>query len=1133
MVDSYIGRRLADYELVERIGEGGMGAVYRARSASGELVAIKLIKRGMDTEAILRRFQNERRILAAMDHANIARWLDAGTTDEGLPYFVMEYIAGRPLNEYCDAERLTVDGRLRLFQQICSAVECAHKIQVIHRDIKPENILVTPAGEPKLLDFGIAKILDRDLIAASEDVTITLGSVMTPRYASPEQARGGLLTFASDIYSLGVLLYELLTGRSPYRLAEQSAQALVDAIRHQYPELPSAAASHPDSAETASRQRSTTPASLRSSLAGNLDAIVLKALEKDPRRRFSSAAEFSADIGRHLEGRAIRSRRSRLRGPLLSLGVWPRAAIAAVLLLALLSAGALLFRRHAARIAGRPSVAVLGFENLSRQPSTEWMGTALTEMLSTELAAGGRLRTVPGELVSRVKFELALPNAQTFATDTLTRLRRSLSADYVVLGSYLALGDAGAQAVRLDLRLQDTRTGEVVTSVSETRRSSELLPLVARTGALLRDQLGAGEVLSADAGTLRRTLPQSGEAARNYSEGLERLRRFDTLAARDLLRNAVATAPDHALSHAALAAASSLLGYDVEARDEARKALELSSELSREERLSIQGRFFESTRAWDKAVETYGMLRHDFPDNVEYGLQLAAAQTSAGQSGAALETVSSLRVLRSAAEDPRVDLAEAEAALASSNLPLARAAARHAAESGASQGLRILAARARLLECRIFSAMGDPQRALAAAGASQTLYRDAGHRQGIAWAIIEAGGVLTQLGDVAGARARYEESLAVCRTIGDQNCIGTDLDSLGVLRRRQGDLQGALEMHRQAIEIRRAVGDRAGVASALYNVGNVLEVIGDLPHAEAAEAEALDLRRQLADGRGAALTMSRLANIRRRLGALEEARKSNEQALSQLRGIGDRGGAAMALFNLGLVLYDEGNLARSRTVFQEALAIRREQKDKNNTAQVLAALALVSLAEGKTTEAHSQIAESIATREQLGEIVSVAQSKLVLADILLEERHLGTAEDTARDAAGRFRTVHAGASEAEAELALARTQLAQRNPRAAAESIARATMLLNGSKDVLLVLSRNLVLARTEFALGRQQAGTRILERTLASATQLGLPGTQFEARLALAENGTGTAEALSSDARSAGYLRIAQLAGSVSVHRQ
>jgi tetratricopeptide (TPR) repeat protein len=1063
--DPFIGRRLDGYELVRRIGEGGMGAVYCARRVdSGETVAVKLIKRGMDTDAMLRRFQNERRILAALDHPNVARLLDAGATPDGLPYFVMEHIAGEPINRYCDARKLSIDERLRLFLKVCGAVESAHQIQVIHRDIKPENILVTAEGEPKLLDFGIAKILNQDFAAASQEVTVTLGPAMTPYYASPEQTRGGLVTPATDIYSLGVLLYELLTGQSPYRPAERSAQALADAICHQRPRPPSVAVARLAAGDATTREiganRAAELSRLRSVLAGDLDAIVLIALAKEPSQRYSSVAEFAADIARHLEGTRVHARRFGRRYSRMLARSRRQLAFAMVVLVVILGLAAVYFRRGPAGLRVRPSVAVLGFENLSHQQSAEWLSTALTEMLSTELAAGGRLRTVPGELVSRVKLELALPNAQTFTQSTLSRLRESLSSDFVVLGSYLALGEGNDLKVRLDLRLQNTRNGEVVASVSETRSSAELLELVTRSGALLRRQLGAGDLPVADSDSVRGSLPRGAEAARAYSEGLERLRTFDTLAARDLLRAAAAAAPEHALSHSALAAASSLLGYDVEARDEAGKALALSSGLSREARLLIEGRYSETTHAWERAVATFRTLRNQYPDNLEYGLDLSSAQAQAGDARGALETVASIRALPSAANDPRVDLAEAEAALRASDLQRARAAARKAADSGSSKGLRILAARARLLEGRIALQLGDPQRALAAAAESQQLYLAAGHRQGVARALNESAGVLTQLGDVAGARARYEEALAVCRTVGDQSCIGTDLDSIGVLRRRQGDLRGALDMHQKALEIRRNVGDRAGVATSLYNLGNVLETMGDLARAREAAAQSLEIRTQLGERRAIALTMSRVGNIRRRQGELNEAYAATREAVARLRAIGDRGGTAMAMVNFGMVLFDQGDLAGARAVLEEALATRRQQRDKNNTAQALAVLAEVALAQGKVAEASSLIAESISLREQLGEAISLAQSKLALSSILLRLESFAAAEKEAREAARSFHAAGAAGWEAEGLLAVAEAQIARGNRAQAKAALEAAGRLLRESRDAHALRRRDRVLAR-------------------------------------------------------------------------
>jgi serine/threonine protein kinase/tetratricopeptide (TPR) repeat protein len=320
-LDSMVGRQVGAYKLVREIGRGGMGAVYLAVRADREFrqrAAIKLLKRGMDTDFIIRRFRNERQILAALNHPNIARLLDGGTTSDGLPYFVMEYIEGLPIHRYCDTRQLTIAERLRLFRQVCAAVAYAHEQQVIHRDIKPGNILVTEEGTPKLLDFGIAKILDPDLAADTLDPTVTAMRLMTPDYASPEQARGEQVTPATDQYSLGVLLYELLTGHRPYQLRRRAPHEIACVISEEEPEKPSdvvgrvrtATASDGRRAivlspEEISRDRGASPDELRRELAGKLDDIVMHALQKNPQRRYDSTQELSQDINRYLQGLPI------------------------------------------------------------------------------------------------------------------------------------------------------------------------------------------------------------------------------------------------------------------------------------------------------------------------------------------------------------------------------------------------------------------------------------------------------------------------------------------------------------------------------------------------------------------------------------------------------------------------------------------------------------------------------------------------------------------------------------------------------------------------------------------------------------------------------------------------------------
>ena len=243
--DSFLqsGTTIDHYRIVREIGRGGMGAVYLAERADAEYekqVAIKLIKRGMDTDSVLRHFRNERQILASFDHPNIARLFDGGTTGSGLPYFVMEYVEGVPIDEYCNKHALSIGERLKLFREVCAAVSYAHRHLVIHRDIKRTNILVTAEGIPKLLDFGIAKILQQG-DGAQPLATMTGLRLMTPEYASPEQIRGEPVTTASDVYSLGVVLYELLTGSSPYRFTSRAPRDVERAITEQEPTRPSTA----------------------------------------------------------------------------------------------------------------------------------------------------------------------------------------------------------------------------------------------------------------------------------------------------------------------------------------------------------------------------------------------------------------------------------------------------------------------------------------------------------------------------------------------------------------------------------------------------------------------------------------------------------------------------------------------------------------------------------------------------------------------------------------------------------------------------------------------------------------------------------------------------------------------------
>jgi non-specific serine/threonine protein kinase/serine/threonine-protein kinase len=355
-----VGRRIGVYQILEEIGRGGMGEVYRAVRADGQYdrqVAIKVVRVGWNSTVLLERFRQERQILASLEHPNIARLYDGGTDEDGLPYLVMELIEGERIDAYCDRRALSIDARLRLFGRVCDAVQYAHQRLVIHRDIKPGNILVTADGVPKLLDFGLAKFLQAD----EQSVDPTLFRPLTPAYASPEQVRGETLTTASDVYSLGVVLYELLTGCSPYRTATRTSLELSQAVARTEPRRPSAALTAAalngpgltaaETAESISRARGSSPSRLRRQLAGDLDSIVLTALRKEPERRYGSVQQFAQDIERHLQGLPVLAIRGRWRYQAGKFMVRNKTVVAAAAAVMAALVGGILVSTHQAHIA--------------------------------------------------------------------------------------------------------------------------------------------------------------------------------------------------------------------------------------------------------------------------------------------------------------------------------------------------------------------------------------------------------------------------------------------------------------------------------------------------------------------------------------------------------------------------------------------------------------------------------------------------------------------------------------------------------------------------------------------------------------------------------------------------------------
>ena len=356
---SWVGRRLGPYEIIEEIGRGGMGSVYRAIRADDQYqkhVAIKVVKGGFETAFARSRFRDERQILANLEHANIARLIDGGTTESGVPYFVMELVEGLSIDQYCDSNRLPIRERLRLFRSVCSAVEYAHQNLVVHRDLKPGNILVTKDGVAKLLDFGIAKMLAEESGSRDAEPSIALLRVLTPEYASPEQITGAPVSTATDVYSLGVVLYVLLTGRGPYRVDTQRLDQMTATICRTEPSKPSITVRRSNAADDAATEslasaRGAKPEKLSRLLAGDLDNIVLTALHKEPERRYASVEQFSQDLRRYLEDLPVRARKETWKYRAQKFVSRNKLSVAAFALLVISLTTGLIATLHEARVA--------------------------------------------------------------------------------------------------------------------------------------------------------------------------------------------------------------------------------------------------------------------------------------------------------------------------------------------------------------------------------------------------------------------------------------------------------------------------------------------------------------------------------------------------------------------------------------------------------------------------------------------------------------------------------------------------------------------------------------------------------------------------------------------------------------
>jgi serine/threonine protein kinase/tetratricopeptide (TPR) repeat protein/TolB-like protein len=1086
------GKAFGHYRIQGQLGAGGMGVVYSAYDTVLERnVAIKVVGDRVLVDKIARDLLlREARTASSLNHPNICTIHEVGDSD-GEAYIVMEQVEGQPLSSLLGTNGLPPGLVVRYGMQITDALAHAHEHGVIHRDLKSTNVVVTPEGRVKVLDFGLAaRLKDAELkeaTASKVPLTESRMIVGTLPYLAPELLRGHPADARTDTWALGVLLYEMASGSHPFH--GRTAFELSSAILREAP----------------------TP--LPVSVPTGLRAVILRCLEKSPGERYQRAS----DVHSALEalqgsqpmlppapdiGRLRWSRWLLLSAPLLFI----------ILLLLAFSWWGLrerLFHRETKAIAPvsvpvarlRKSVAVLGFQNASKRDETAWLSTALSEMLATELSAGEKLRIIPAENIARMERDLSLTETNTLASDTLKRVHNYLGSDLILVGGYTTLGKASGGQLRLDVQLQDAATGETVASVAEAGSEINLFDLVSRVGSDLRHRVGAGELATVDAAGVQASYPTTPEAARPYAEGISKLRLLDSRSALSLLQGAVSADPKFPLAHYALALAWLAQGYDARAKDEAKLAFDLSGNLSREDRLLVEGQYREMAREWPVAIAVYSTLVGFFPDNGEYGLKLANAQSRGGKAKDALRTIAALRLLPPPQnDDPRINLSEAQAKRALGDAKGMLADSVTAANSAATLGSRFVEARARLSEGSAHFLLGDKEKALTAWEQSRQIWAAEGYGGEVAKTMINTGLIFYQMGNIPEAEKHYQEALSIWKSTGNRAGEGTALANLANIRVDQGELAAAKQMFLDVLTISRELGGTD--ALTLVELADAQLDMGEIAGAIANYREAIDLARQQSDRWTLAAGLAHIARAFYLHGELRSAKQSSEEALEITRQTNDKPHAARTMANFGEILIAEGDLPQARKNLEQALQIRTEIDETSN---------------------------AVGTRLQL-------------AELSIEEGNAAGAEHTAREVRDEYHKEGHADDEISAYTVLLLALQAQHKFDESEKEAGEAKPLLAKSQNVPNRLAIRIVNAQIQAASGKQDEALQNLSIAAHDAAKYGFVPDQLEARFAHADielnfGKTASAHAelaaLRTDAAGKGFGLIAQKATALMSKKQ
>jgi eukaryotic-like serine/threonine-protein kinase len=1113
------------FRVIRFVARGGMGEVYEAEDEElNERVAVKTARfQNVQTTHEIERFRREIQLARKVTHPNVCRTFDvfrhgaipSGEGPSQILIVSMELLQGETLDKRIRAQgRFNTAEAFPLVEQMCAGLAAAHRVGIVHRDFKSSNVMLvlqqggSALGVPNQSQTFRAVITDFGLAHAEESVGATLtrvGDIVgTPAYMAPEQINGGAITPATDIYSLGIVIYEMLTGSLPFSADTPFATAM----KRLNEPAPSPRVHTPD-------------------LDQKWEMVVARCLERAPERRYSSTDDIVKALrGEHVattpltspEVLAQRSASSDSKGLPETDGLigrferW-RIPTAIVTILLALTGLAIFALRHRASdkavdkasetanggaVSARESIAVLGFQNLSGRKDTDSLGNILTDSLWSQLDTA-QLRFIPSSQVDEMKQNFGLGNVTHDLTkDQIAAVHKFLGAKILVTGSYTVTGAPGHGAIQWNIHLLNAEDGESLGSVAQSGNEADLNALVIHCGRLVRQQLGV-TLSPQEEARMDASLSTDADAMRSFSEAHEKLRTFDVLAATKLLERSIEADPQFAQAHSALAESWDALGFEAKAAEEAKKALDAAAGLSTEARSRVTAQYYAATRDWTKATQQYAQLWAEYRDEPEYGLLLANTQIRAGKAKDALTTIAQVR---SQPLPPGIraqaDLAEARAHGDLADYQQELNVATSAAGTAQTLGATLLLARARILQCFANLNLGDAEKARPLCEEAKKINLSAGDELGAARATNDIANTYYFTGNYAAAEPLYEEALSIAQTIGDAYDEAGALNNLANTQSARDDHAAAVKTYEQAIALARQRNELGDVALAQQNMALDLYAEGD--HARGSEmfSAALKSSRDLSDRNLEAKILNSKCATSLAVGALPVARKSCE----------------------------------------DSLKIRREINNRADIGKTLASFGSVQLQQGDLDGAHSSLEEALSALDSVSAKNDAAWTRTLLAQLALEQHKFDDAAKYAEDAATELAAEKDTGDEAEARSVLARIMLALGNLAGAREQSDKATQLAQQSGDRGTKLEATIVSALLDAKSGKADVALKALAAAEKDARTSGLVQTEYYARLALGEtqiasgrtnDGRATLRSLARETSEHGFGLIAQKAQAAS----